>query len=302
MSMNPYAERGSALVPALLVMFLLLAFGMSIAATAETDQNDSRRERERETSFNLTEGALNAQIYQLSARWPGATAETPYPVSCTAASTAADCPNGAALNTNFASADTASGTSWVTQVRDNGGASPNFWSDDLLATQPRYDANDDNFLWVRASGLVRGRPRTLVALVEAENVTLNFPRATLVAGHFAVSNNGNKVMIDTNGDPDQPSPGDIIVRCTPVTSSSCAKWDAGKGQIEPNTVRSDPAQPRAVSVEALDQLRERALARAPEPYFLPRNRPPERRRAARHAFKDRERYASGARTHARPSV
>jgi Tfp pilus assembly protein PilX len=256
-NLNLSGERGSALVPALLVMMLLLAFGMSVAATAETDQGDSRRERERESSFNLTEGALNAQIYQLSTRWPGATASTPYPPSCTVGSTAADCPNGASLQANFASADTASGTQWVTQVRDNGGASPNFWSDDLLNTQERYDANDDNFLWVRASGIVRGRPRTLVALVEAENVTLNFPRATLIAGHFETSNNGNKVIIDTNGNPDQPSPGDIIVRCE-LSSPTCAQYDDGKRQIEPNTVRSDPEQPRAVSVEALDQLRERA--------------------------------------------
>ena len=253
------AERGSALVPALLVMAILLAFGMSIAAGASTDQSDSRRERERETSFNLTEGALNAQIYQLSARWPGATAATPYPDSCTVGSAASDCPNGAAIQSNFASADTVTNTEWVTQVRDNGGASPNFWSDDLLASQPRYDRNDDNFLWVRASGLVHGRPRTLVALVEAENVTLNFPRATLVAGHFETSNNGNKVIIDTNGTGNQFSPGDIIVRCDPA-APHCADYDANKGQIEPNTVRSDPQQPRAVSVEALDQLRERARA------------------------------------------
>lgn len=251
-------ECGSALVPALIVMFLLLGFGVSIAATVETDQSDSRRERERETSFNVTEGALNAQIYQLSTRWPGTTADdNPYPTACTVGSTEADCPNGAAINASFTSVDTATGTEWVTQVRDNGGASPSFWSDDLLTSQPSYDENNDNFLWVRASGVVRGRPRTLVALVEAENVALNFPRATLVAGHFETSNNGNKVIIDTNGHPDQYSPGDIIVRCS-VSSPGCAEYEQGKGQIEPDTIKSIPDQPRAVSVEALDQLRERA--------------------------------------------
>jgi Tfp pilus assembly protein PilX len=256
--LNPSAERGSALVTALLVMMLLLAVGLTVAATADTDQHDSRRERERETSFNVTEGALNAQIYQLSVRWPGATADdNPYPPSCVGGSTADDCPNGTALKANFDSVDTASDTEWVTQVRDNGGDSPNFWSDSLLNTQPSYDANNDNFVWVRASGVVRGRPRTLVALVEAENVTLNFPRATLVAGHFETSNNGNKVIIDTNGTSNQFSPGDIIVRCA-LTDPDCAQYDAGKGQIEPNTIKSFPEQPRAVSVEALDALRERA--------------------------------------------
>ena len=66
-------ERGSALVTALLVMFVLVAFSMTVASLVDTDQADSRRERERESSFNVTEGALNAQIYQLSTRWPSAT-------------------------------------------------------------------------------------------------------------------------------------------------------------------------------------------------------------------------------------
>ena len=251
-------ERGSALVTALLVMSLLLSFGIATAALVDTDRADSRRERERESSFQLGEGALNAQIYQLSTRWPGAS-QTAYPVQCTAASGEVDCPNGTAISSNFSTADYASGVQWTTQVRDNGGASPNFWTNDLLSSQPARDANNDNFLWVRSSAVVRGRPRVMVALVEAENVTLNFPRATLVAGSFDVSNNGNKVMIDTNGEANQFAPGDIIVRCS-LAAAGCASWDQSKGQVSPNTVQSNPAQPRAVSVEALDQLRERARA------------------------------------------
>jgi len=254
-------DRGSTIVTAMMVMFVLVAFATALAAFVDSDQADSRRERERESSFNLTEGVLNAQIYQLSTRWPSATAdESPYPVACNAGSAQADCPNGSAIQSNFATVDHNSATTqWETQVRDNGGTSPNFWSDDLLTSQPSYDANDDNFLWVRAAGVVRGRTRVLVALVEAENVTLNFPRATLVSGHFETSNNGNKVIIDTNGSANQFTPGDIIVRCA-LSSPGCASYDAGKGQIEPNTVKSNPQQPRAVSVEALDQLRARAKA------------------------------------------
>jgi Tfp pilus assembly protein PilX len=253
-------DRGSTVVTAMLVLFVLVAFATTLAAFVDSDQADSRRERERESSFNLTEGALNAQIYQLSTRWPSVTAgqESPYPDSCTTGSTEPDCPNGAAMQSNFTTVDHATTTTqWETRVRDNGGASPNFWSDDLLDTQPRYDANNDNFLWVRASAVVRGRTRVLVALVEAENVALNFPRAALVSGHFETSNNGNKVIIDTNGLGNEFVPGDIIVRCS-LASPGCASYDANKGQIEPNTVESNPQQPRAVSVEALDQLRARA--------------------------------------------
>ena len=90
-------------------------------------------------------------------------------------------------------------------------------------------------------------------------MTLNFPNATLVAGKFEVSNSGNKVMIDTNGTSNEWVPGDIIVRCNKA-AAGCAVWDQPKGQIEPDTVKSNPTQPKALSPEALDLLRARAVA------------------------------------------
>ena len=229
LNLRLHSERGSALVPALLVMVMLLTFGVATAASVDTDQADSRHERERESSFQLTEGVLNAQIFQLSTRWPGATASAAaYPSSCVTGSVQPDCPTGAAMAQHFNGVDYASGVQWVTQVRDNGGGTPNYWTDALLTSQPSYDLNDDNFLWVRASGVVRDRRRTLVALVEAENVNLNFPRAALVSGHFETSNSGNKIIIDTNGEANQFSPGDIIVRCT-LGTAGCDEYDSGQG-------------------------------------------------------------------------
>ena len=46
---RPADERGSTLVTAMLVMFVLVAFSMSLAAFVDTDQADSRRQRERES-------------------------------------------------------------------------------------------------------------------------------------------------------------------------------------------------------------------------------------------------------------
>ena len=252
--------RGSALIPALLITAILLGFGMASLSLVDGEQRDSRRERERESSFQLAEGVLNAEIYRLSTRWPGKVS-TPYPSVCTATSTHADCPGGATLQANFSGPDYTRPTSWKVQVRDNAdGAQKNFYSESLINGSTTYnDANGDNFLWVRAEADVAGRKRVLVALVEAENVTLNFPNATLVAGKFEVSNSGNKVMIDTNGVNNEWTPGDIIVRCA-LSDANCAKWDQGKGQIEPATIRSNPDQPKAVSPEALDQLRARAQA------------------------------------------
>jgi Tfp pilus assembly protein PilX len=256
-------QRGSALVPALLITAILLGFGMASMQLVDGQQRDSRRERERESSFQLAEGVLNAEIYRLSTRWPGKTL-TAYPSVCTATSTHPDCPGGATLSANFQGPDYNRPTSWKVQVRDNEDTSTstktNFYSEAQFNASADYkDANGDNFLWVRAEADVAGRKRVLVALVEAENVTLNFPNATLVAGKFEVSNSGKKVMIDTNGVNNEWTPGDIIVRCA-LSDPKCADWDQGKGQIEPATIRSNPLQPKAVSPEALDQLRARAQA------------------------------------------
>jgi hypothetical protein len=251
--------RGNALVPALMIMVMMLALGLGILSLVEGNQRDSRRERERESSFQLAEGLLNAEIYRLSTRWPNATTDTPYPAICTAASTAADCPSGATLQSNFTGPDYGSGTAWKVQVRDNSSAA-NYYTESVVgSTDPSVlrDGNNDNFLWVRAEATVRGRKRVLVALVEAENTVLNFPRAAVVAGRFATTNNGNKVIIDTNGSSNQFTPGDVIVRCD-LAQSTCADYERNKGQISPDTVKSVPSQPSALSPEALDTLRQRA--------------------------------------------
>lgn len=254
--------RGSALVPALLVTAILLAFGMASMAMVEGDQADSRRERERESSFQLAEGVLNAQIYRLSTRWP-AEKQDAYPAECTATSGQADCPGGASLQANFKGPDFNRPSAWKVQVRDNlSGEKGSYYSEALIGQTPPKDANGDGFVWVRAEAEVAGRERVLVALVEAENVTLNFPRAAVVAGSFETSNKGAKTIIDTNGTADEWTPsGDVIVRCN-LAAAGCADYehDGKKQQVDPPTVRSNPAQPKAVSPEALDQLRMRAKA------------------------------------------
>jgi type II secretory pathway pseudopilin PulG len=252
--------RGSALVTALILMSIMLALGASAAVMVQGDQSDSRRERERESSFQLAEGVLNAQIYRLSTRWPGRES-APYQTSCVASSTSPDCPGGTTLQQNFLGPDYNRPVSWSVQVRDNDltSGAANYYTDAVLTTTVPRDENGDNFIWVRAQADVAGHRRTLVALVEAEDVPLAFPRAALVAGHFKVSNNGNKVMIDTNGESNEFTPGDIIVRCS-IGAADCDDWNKDKGQVEPNTVKSNLSQPNALTPEALEILRERAKA------------------------------------------
>jgi len=112
--------RGSALVPALMITVMMLAFGMAMLTLVEGNQSDSRRERERESSFELAEGVLNAQIYRLSTRWPSKVSAA-YPSVCTAASSQTDCPGS--LDTNFKGADYTKTVQWKVQVRDNSTAS-----------------------------------------------------------------------------------------------------------------------------------------------------------------------------------
>jgi Tfp pilus assembly protein PilX len=261
-------EAGNALISAVLIMGLLAMFGMALLASVDTQQRESGRERQRESSFQMGEAVLNAQIYRLSSRWPASTTGSttdsvglPYPTSCDQNSTSADCPNGTALKASLKGVDYDAKVVWKTQIRDNDAAEPNFYSDNLLATSPTYDRNNDGYLWVRSSAVVKGKRRTLVALVRAEKTTLTFPRHTMVAGWFETTNNGNKVIIDNSGG---FPPSEIIVRCSfpggAAPASGCADYQSGKGQISPERVFSDPSLPSAITPEALDSLRSAAVA------------------------------------------
>jgi Tfp pilus assembly protein PilX len=239
-------DDGNALVTAMLVMTLLMILSFSTLSYVDVQQKQSRVERVRETTFNASEGVLSAQIFQLSTRWPGKN-DIAYPNKCQNGVTSTDCPGASQLVNGMQNVDTRSGITWTTYVRDNGGASPTFYQESVVTTQPALDANDDGFVWVRAQAVVRGKRRTLVALVKAEEVTLNFPKVALMTGYFATGNNGNKNIVINGG-------GDIVVRCNP--GASCA--DFRDGQLNPGPVTYAPTQPNALAPEALDALRERA--------------------------------------------
>ena len=121
-------------------------------------------------------------------------------------------------------------------MQDNGGAVADFYSTAGAAGQPSYDANGDGKVWVRSQGTVKGVSRTVITQVKAQVQQISFPRNTLTAGYFAVTNNGKKTMVDTSGSsysstPSQP--GALAVRCSSGPKSSCLNYDAGKGQVSP---------------------------------------------------------------------
>ncbi|MBA2644534.1 MAG: hypothetical protein H0U80_03730 [Solirubrobacterales bacterium] len=259
-------EEGSALVTAILVTFLVLTVGLTTAATVDTQQKQSRKQRERESTFQLSEAVLNTQVFQLSQRWPGPS-DSPYP-SCDATTNVADCPRPASVTSGYTGADYAR-VSWSTSVRDNGGALSTYYDEAQAATQEQRDANGDQMVWVRAeSRLVdpvnpgRFKRRVLVALVRTESNTLRgLPVATLVVDHFETTNSGNKVIIDGNGLNNEFLNGEIAVRCEASgfgTTGSCANYPRTE-QLEPNKVTFRPNPPLStLSADQLDLLRIRA--------------------------------------------
>ncbi len=223
------SEHGSALVTALLLTMIMLTVGLAGLAQVDVQQEQSGTERVRETSFNLGEGVLNAQIFALSQRWPGPGALTA-PASallgfgvCTEASnplTSPNCPDPATIKGLFVSPDTAGPTAWRTEVRDNdsnlaAGCAPagasTFYSDECTAGLPGHDRNGDGRLWARAQATVRGRTRTMVALAQAERETQQLPRAALLAGRLEIGNNGNKRIVDAQADTALNA--EILLRC-----------------------------------------------------------------------------------------
>ena len=141
-------------------------------------------------------------------------------------------------------------------MRDNQSPNPNYYDDAQTISGPSYDANLDGKLWVRAQAVVRGRKRTLVGLVRVEQVTEQLPNSVVVAGHFGTTNNGKKVIVDTQGSAAAPAP--LQVRCTGTTG--CLDYPANKDQVKPDTSQTGYTGGNGLTDDALARLRERAIA------------------------------------------
>ncbi|MEA2390042.1 MAG: hypothetical protein QOK31_151 [Solirubrobacteraceae bacterium] len=255
-------ESGFVLVAAIIVLMITLGLGVALAATVENQLHATNYEANRESSFTLANAALAAQSLQLGRTWPKT---SPAVTSCDPTSTIAACPSGAAIaggytgtayNTSCATAPTT--PIWKTTVRDNV-AGESYWSTAVNARAAYDGANDgvaggDGVLWVRATATVRCRVQSLVAEVRLDHLAgIDFPGNVITANWFATGNQGRKVIVDTLGSYAQPpsaQPGpasqasNLVLRCI-SGPSPCASYAAGKGQVQPPTVRQDPATSNA---------------------------------------------------------
>jgi Tfp pilus assembly protein PilX len=265
-------ERGWALLTAILFMAIMLGTILAVANFVDSQTKLGADSRKRETAFNMSEAALNGQIFALSQQWPGAGGATNTSLqysTCTPASTGAKCPNSAALSNLIASPDSTNAT-WQTVIRDNGGSSPNFYSDSLTMGQPAYDANNDKQLWVRAKSTTRGKTRTMVTLVKVEEQQEDLPHAAVIANRLNDSNNGNKVLVNMTNSTGQN--GFIGVRCTPTINEpqTCLGQPRDSGtwptslvqtQLSPYSGHIQPGYPSGdlMTPAARERLRQRAI-------------------------------------------
>ncbi len=251
------SERGSALMTAMLVMIVFMGLGVATLSLVDNQQGESRRERERESSFALAEGVLNSQIFLLSRSWPGR-ADSEYP-TCTETTGANPlCPDSATLAQSFDSADFDDGLAWTTEVYDNAAGAAQYYDDAVVRQQLRWDANRDGIVWVRAQSNVRERRRTLVALIRAERLDTLFPRNVVVANQITVGPNGKQTYISTAGS-------FAILRCigpgnVQLTESQCKNWGRPEHVGPAGDVRVIPGQRPALSPETVERFRETAKA------------------------------------------
>jgi Tfp pilus assembly protein PilX len=281
-------EDGWALVIALTLMVMAVGFGTAILAIADTQSQSSAVSRQRDAATSLADAALNAEMFMLSNNWPGPGSAPggtelagPYP-QCTPTSTDSRCPSAALLQNLINSPDTVnSGVSWKINVYDNGitaaGSLQSFYSDQYTTGQVAYDGNPaDGKLWVRAQATVGTVTKTVVAMVQVQYRTIPLPRDVVLSGSLQTGNQGNKVIINTQGS--LPSPGSaapVLVRCNPTLSSTCLQYDSTHtiDQISPDTASGNSTAGNAVS--AADQAALKFQAQANGTYYAtcPTNMP-----------------------------
>jgi hypothetical protein len=256
----------------------MLGLALGLLLFVDNQQKASAREQSAEMAYNLAEAALNAQVGQLSRAWPGQSSEA-YPdgedngvIRCTASTTTQTngCPSGGSLSVGYPNTSgaacgagvkdawsSASTNSWTTYVRDDAEQS-SYFNSAAEQSQPGWDKNEDNKLWVRAVGIAQCRVVSVVTLVSRQLIALNFPHAAASGNWFRITNNGKKVIVNTAGEPPVSQPGEISMRCEGLGSQSCESWDKAKEQISPNTTKSPPTPSVTLSETQLAALRAQA--------------------------------------------
>jgi Tfp pilus assembly protein PilX len=247
-------EQGFVLVSAIVLLTVILGLGLGLLLFTDNQQKASAQEQAGESAFRVAEAALNAQVGQVSRAWPSSEKE-PYPERCSSTeNTPNGCPTPGSLSVGYPNAGTTTcpagqkdawgspaTNEWTTYVRDDAGGSQYFNSTTERAEAiPRYDANGNEKLWIRAVGVVQCRVVTLVTQVARQQIAVNFPKNAAAGNWFKVTNEGKKVIVNTAGEPAELEPGAVSMRCSELGATPCKEWNEPKEQISPNTTTAPP--------------------------------------------------------------
>ena len=266
-------QDGFALIVVMFIMVVILGLGAGLMAFADTQQRSSARTGTSEVAFALAEAALNSEIFQLSRAWPATPASgSASPTMCTpgTSSTTNYCPDANGLmGTGYTVPASATcpasgtdawgapaGTQWATYVRDDSSGTSQTFASASAQTQGNYDQNNNGRLWVRAVGVAGCTVKTVVALVAQQLVPLSFPTDALSANWFATGNNGNKVLLDTQGS--APQAGVVSTRCDVGAPSPCQNFRAG--QVSPYVSPPTPTPSPIMTAAQLASVKAQAQA------------------------------------------
>jgi len=299
-------EDGAAMMMALIILFVAFGIGIALMATADSQERAAGNQQGSESAYALAEAALNAQVLELSLRWPTkydgpqpAATNYGYPYSCNATQNGYSyCPTPADLSSAYPVSSTTcpAGThgdawntsptvtnGWTTYVRDAGSStSPTAAQVFNSATEESaapYDltgsANPDagGTVWVRAAATVNCHTVVLITRVADQIVSLNFPNYVLNANSFQITNSGQKDIINTEDTTGKTSA--ISLRCAGdgglPPSQNCAGAN-NPNQIQPTASYSaNPAPTPTLTSSQLALAKQMAIADGT--YFAPGNCP-----------------------------
>jgi Tfp pilus assembly protein PilX len=276
-------EEGFAVVAAVVLLTVIMGLGLGLLLFTDTQQKASGREQASEAAFNVAEAALNAQVGQLSRKWPQT--ELEMPKECTSSSANSEtngCPSPTDLKIDpNTGSTTCSGTEawgsalsnqWTTYVRRDIGESPLF-SSTGEKPQPSYAESEGGALWVRSVGVVQCHPVTVVTLVTRQRVSLVVPEDAIAGNWFEVTNKGNKAIVNRQGYAPEAAP--VSMRCEGHPSEEeCEKYDRSKEQVSPTLTENPKTSTTTLTTSQLATIKSEAQSHATfysptSPYHCP---------------------------------
>jgi len=276
-------EEGFAVVAAVVLLTVIMGLGLGLLLFTDNQQKASAREQASEAAFNVAEAALNAQVGQLSRKWPQT--EVEMPKECTSSSANSetnDCPSPTDLKLDpNTGSTTCSGTEawgsplsnqWTTYVRRDIGESPLFSSTEEKS-KFSYAESEGGALWVRSVGVVQCHPVTVVTLVTRQRVSLVVPEDAIAGNWFEVTNKGNKAIVNREGYAPEPAP--VSMRCEGHPSEEeCEKYDRSKEQVSPVLTEDPKTSTTTLTTSQLATIKSEAQSHATfysptSPYHCP---------------------------------